>query len=744
MSLWSRQNLELSPDRDLFQFDARRASRIVWVVIALSTIVSLLQNPDKSKSWIYLAITIIVLATACSLILEFTTQSTASYIPSVTAHLALPVIFSNNGSTAWVSYGLLSVAVIIYMVSFENIYLIAISIPTLTFLNYFVSSQNYVSISDNVDNTLLYGYFSGAWCLIVGFGAFLIKVAYLKYSKAIEETISQIYQIQISEKSKLSQLNLRDFENSQLHGTILNTLIAIRNAPSLLGNRALVSDYLKRDLAVLNSAEKIPGLTVEALERELSHLPFQRDVKVTIEIEDNLDLTEELQNLVRETSRELILNTKKHSSATSCTLKIYTVEFTSNEYVKDELLFKNIVVEAIDNSPEHSETSVDQLVIDSKSSESLKRLIRNIDGSIDVTSLSEAISRKVILPIPSEPQYYVKRILQLRNEAIRFIGIGYIRLSFIFGIIAFPGYLYLGVNKEVVLLLTAHFIFTGSALIFQKYSTWLAIAGALVAISIFPIMSFQSYQCGELQYLPWLFNSIIGSIFLSSMLIRRRFIRWIPTIIFYFGCLTISSKLPQECKNLLAGSTPGIILISFIALGITYARKRDLTYEERFITNAQKEFARLESLRGKVILERRELISKLDQFSHSIEDASGNVDLLSEINRLILKIRAFLLLSEYLDNPLIDSLYIFIKERFAQGYLTHLEINCTDFPTYIASSQAEQTTSQIAQWAQDREIRISISKYEDLVMQVSLEANQTGKESESGHDQDDLTFHFAF
>ena len=274
MSLWSRQRTELSPDRDLFQFDARRAARIVWVVITFSTIASLLGATERIEGWVLQAISIIVVACGISLALEFSTHNTASYFPTAIAHLALPVIFAEESTTPWVSYGLLVVAAVIYVVAMENNYFVVISIIFLTGLLYFVSSQNFTSISDNIDNTLLYGYFSGAWCLLVGNGALLIKIAYLKYSKAIEETISQIYQLQISEKSKLSQLNLRDFENSQLHGTVLNTLIAIRNAPNLIVNRTLVQDYLRRDLALLNADVVTPQINVQDLHRELSSLPF--------------------------------------------------------------------------------------------------------------------------------------------------------------------------------------------------------------------------------------------------------------------------------------------------------------------------------------------------------------------------------------------------------------------------------------------------------------------------------------
>jgi hypothetical protein len=747
MSRWSQQRTQITPDRDIFAFDARRAARIVWVVITLSTIASLVGANQQDESWVFFAITIAITATALSVLLDFNTQNTASYIPSAAAHLLLPVIFADKSTTPWASYGLLSVAAIIYMVALENIYLVISSIVLLTANLYFVSSQNYTSISDNVDNTLLYGYFSTTWCLIVGIGALLLKIAYLKYSKAIEETIAQIYQLQLTEKAKLSQLNLRDFENSQLHGTILNTLIAIRNAPSLLLNRTLVSEYLRRDIAFLKSEAKAPGLTVDDLQRELSTLPFQRELKVEIEIAGGLELTDEFRNLVREISRELILNTAKHSEASHCLLKIYAIDFVSDEYLEGDLLFKEIVIEAIDNSPEISEISeisLSSLIEGSKKSESLGRLIRNINGSIEVSAISKKISRRVILPMPREPQNFVTRISKLRTEAIQYIGIGYIRISFFFGFIAFPGYLYLGINREVIFLLVGHYLFTGAALIFEKYSSWFAVTGALIAISIFPFLSLQSYKCEDLQYLPWLFNSIIGSIFLSSMLIKQKFIRWLPTIIFYLACITISEGLPVGCQNLLAGSTPGIILISLIALGISYARKRDLTYEERFITSAQKEFGRLERLREKVIAERSELISKIDLFAHSINDDSNNLDLLPTINRLILEIRAFLLLSEYLDNPLIDSLYLSLKDRFAKGHLTHLEVNCTEFPLFTDSTSADKAVRQISEWAKDREIRISISKYKDLVLQANLEPDQTSQESESGHHENNLSFHFTF
>ena len=737
--------MQISPERDIFEYDGRRAALIVWALLTLSQVISLIRLDQQIHSWQVIAISLYAASLAISLFIEYTTQSILSFLPSLAAHQLLPIFFGNNSQSPWVSYGLVTVVSIVYLNLIDNTKAIVAGVIGLSGLLYFVSKLGFNAISDNLDNSLLNGYFSTTWCLIVGIGALVIKQSYLKYSNAIELTISKIYQLQFIEKAKLTQLNLRDFENSQLHGTILNTLIAVRNAPHLISNRALVSEYLRKDLALLNKDSSHPRLSAENILGDMSSLSFQRDIEISLDIEARLRFTTELENLIREILREMVLNTKKHTSASSCHIKIFTVEYKSNELIDGDLLDRNIVIEATDNSLELSELSSKVLEVESRKSISLQRLIRNIQGSLEIFAEENFITRRVILPMPSDGKQYVERIIKLRSEAIKFVGIGYISLSFIFGTIAFPGYLYLGLGKLVTCLLIAHFLFTGTALIFRRKSAILAGLGAVFAISIFPIMSLEQYSCSNIQYLPWLFNSIIGSVFLFSMLVTNRVLRWVPALVFYIACNQITAELPTECKHLLDGSTPGILLISLVAIGISYARKRDLTYEERFISSAQREFARIDNFRDKVVDERNTLIAKIEAFTDSLETDQSNRDLTEEISTLILEIRAFLLLSEYLGVPLIQTLHTFIHARFEAGYRTHLEINCSEFPSTINERQAGKAIQEIKKWAGDRTIRITLSRSEELLhLQASLEPNQTSEESEAGHHEDNLSFHFAF
>jgi signal transduction histidine kinase len=744
MSWWERSRSQISPDRDIFAYDARRAARIAWVLLSISQIFSLSQLNPGIASWQILAISIVLIAVTISLVIEYFTQSIGSFIPTMAAHLLLPVLFASESDEPWISYGLLIVMSIVYMVVMENTKAVVAAVIGLTGLLYFVSKFSFNSISDNVDNSLLNSYFATSWCLIVGIGALIIKISYLKYSGAIESTISKIYQLQLLEKAKLNQLNLRDFENSQLHGTILNTLIAIRNAPHLMKDRGLISQHLRKDLEVLESENRTSQLTIDGLLADLSNSSIQRDLKITLELEPNLELTSDVQVLIREILRELVLNTQKHTSATHCDLKIFSVQYVSNELVDNEIIEKSIVIEASDNSFIFSDAPIERLLEKTKNSESLARLIRNIDGNIEFSKNDDTIIRRVILPMPNDGKYYVQRITNLRSEAIKFVGIGYITLSFIFGVVAFPGYIYLGISKEIIFILMGQFILTGSALVLRKRTAWLAGLGTLFAISIFPIMSLQEYSCSEIQYLPWLFNSIIGSVFLFSMVVSNRVLRWAPAIVFYLACAEISSKLPSGCKHLLDGSTPGILLISLVAAGITYARKRDMTYEERFISSAQREFDRLDLMREKVKLERRNLIAKIEEFTEELDNSQSEIELAGGINALILEIRAFLLLSEYLDNPFIAQLHTYIKDRVDSGLQTYLDINCSEFPAVIDEKAVTAAFNEISSWAGDEKVMITLSRPKDLLLQASLETNEAGEVAKSGHNKNNLSFYFAF
>jgi len=155
---------------------------------------------------------------------------------------------------------------------------------------------------------------------------------------------------------------------------------------------------------------------------DLANLPFQRELEITIDVEPNLALSSELENLICEILREMVLNTKKHTLASTCHIKIFTVEYLSNELVDSDLLDRNIVIESLDNSPEFSDLSPEMIEIESKKSSSLARLIRNVQGSLEIFSEDNLVTKRAILQMPSDGKHYVDRIVKLRSEAIKFVG----------------------------------------------------------------------------------------------------------------------------------------------------------------------------------------------------------------------------------------------------------------------------------------------------------------------------------
>jgi hypothetical protein len=176
--------------------------------------------------------------------------------------LAVPIYFAGESPAPWISYGFIVISTIVYAASLRNNYLAALVMYVLIVLQYVVAQKNYPSISDNVDINLLHSYFSIVWAAVVGAGALILKSSYLDYSNRIEQNITRIHEFQVEERLKTSQLNLRDFENSQLHGTVLNTLIAIKNSPQLLADKKLIKEYVDKDLSVIeqHSAMSIGNL----------------------------------------------------------------------------------------------------------------------------------------------------------------------------------------------------------------------------------------------------------------------------------------------------------------------------------------------------------------------------------------------------------------------------------------------------------------------------------------------------
>lgn len=236
----------LTLDKDLFEHDVRRTVRIAWLAISILLIQAIATAADNFARWQLEAIALIVVGYGISAAIEGLTGSVLSYLPITIVLLVVPILFASDSSKPWVSYGLVIVAAVTYAAIFRRKFVALGIMYLLIILQYVVAKKNYPSVSDTDDLALLGSYFSTLWCALVGIGALVLKFAYLKYSNEIEEVISKISLRHEEERQKAAQINLRDYENSQLHATVLNTLIAIRNSPQLLSNSKIIQRYLRK------------------------------------------------------------------------------------------------------------------------------------------------------------------------------------------------------------------------------------------------------------------------------------------------------------------------------------------------------------------------------------------------------------------------------------------------------------------------------------------------------------------
>jgi hypothetical protein len=574
-------------------------------------------------------------------------------------------------------------------------------------LQYVVAKKDYASISDNQDNLLLGSYFSTVWCAVVGIGAHVLKASYLSYSRKIENIISRIHQYQIREKLRTFQLNLKDYENSQLHGTVLNTLIAIRNSPNLSKDRNKVSGFVNRDLDEIESHIPAKFENLERLILDPSNFPFQRELFITLDVEKEISIPESLEEIAVEIIRELILNTKKHTDATHCHLQIVQVRSFHEEGESSELLSRHLRIEITDNSLESGLTSRSTVIDNSSKSESLRRLLRTVDGKLSVSELQNQVKRSVEIPIPEPQDYYLHKTVELREESIRFLGVGYIRITLFYAALTLPAYLLLDITSELALLLLLHLALMGYALTARRGSRLIALSGAIVAISSFPLITRQDLVCSQIQYLPWLFNGLIGSVFFATLLIRNKVARWLPVIGFYLVNLELISQLPGECSRLLDGSTPAIILIVIIAMVLAFARRRDLTFESKFISETKSQNKEIEEVRMHVIETRKELFHRIRQFAISLSSYS-ETDISHQLNRMIHLIKAFLLISQHFQSDFARSLYQFVLGRYERGLLTTLEVNVTSEMLADLSQDYSDFFTKLTEVTEGREISLSI------------------------------------
>lgn len=714
-------------DRELFESDVRRVVKVGWLIIAGSVVVGIFTLPGGLQRWQITAVSILIVASIISLMLEKITHSSWAFALMPLTLLVLPLIYANNSQEPWIAYGLIVIPAIVHTTALENYRISLAIIYALTLLQYVVSKLNFSSISDNVDNQLLSSYFATSWSFIVGIGAIFIRRFYLKYYDAIEASVENVKAHQKSEAEKISNLNLQDHLNGQLHGTILNTLIAIRNSPKLFSQKDQIRKYISDDLKQLNEIEKISNKDFESLIRNEAGYPFHRVIDVKFDIAKNLHLDPLLYEVIREVVRELLLNTRKHSQATECIVRIALEERPLNNEITTSVTVKEISIILEDNSPQQVRINGGGDIL-TFHSESISRLLKSVEGEINTQSDSDRMRQEIRFRVPESHETHLKNVSTLRQDAIRFLSKGFISLTLLYAVVSFPAYLYLGLDGEITTLFLLQILLTLASIKVKKLTLPLAALGSITAISIFPVLSLKTLACQEIQYLPWLFNGILGSAFLVTLLVNSNLFKWLPIFSFLISSLIIQNKLPQECENLLDGSIPAIILIIFISIGFVIARNKSKRMQAVFFAESVSQYQDIQETKALVVKERMRIIQELRDFEHWLD--SGEVKaprIASEVNRLILCLGTFLLTSEYFNSSVVLALYRYSLDRNLSGLETRLEINTNDFDVEISRRELARLFGLLEKATARIPVEISVSRDELGQLSVTVKAQSVAE-----------------
>jgi hypothetical protein len=242
-----------------------------------------------------------------------------------------------------------------------------------------------------------------------------------------------------------------------------------------------------------------------------------------------------------------------------------------------------------------------------------------------------------------------------------------------------------------------------------KFTITITLLNALLAL--FPILLAVQGEvsCKNLDYLPWIFNGLIGPIFFAVLTIPIKVIRWIPVALFFVESVIATYLLPPECRGLLSGSIPGILVLSFLAVLVLRIRQRSYKKDQLVINKFQSDSYSHAETRLRLDLERDEIVESLAKYASSIPLSNRDAkELLTQLNFYILEIRALLVSAEYFDNKLVQAVYYLVKGRLRQDRYSELHIITDKFAEFESENSYTELEKALKFQLKNEPLRISI------------------------------------
>ena len=644
----------LSERSEIAAIEWRRVTSIAWPTLSAIFGFQALISESPIRSWQILYLAGLAVAGLMSWALSRDSRLEFSSTPIVIYLLASPIILGSQPDKPWMSIGLAAFAAVIYYSTIEWAPLALSVVLLITAYQTFIGHQNLSSITDKLDISYFYSYFSILWIGIMGIASIFIRRRYLDVAGSIQETVDLEIDSSLSRLKALKQVNEKDSRNLRLHGTVLNTLIHIRNLieqklPTESAMRTLVAE-VKSLASETVTLDKVDFLTkVEnmisnrALNRiDVSLSPFDGDIDSPLVEESCLEIV-----------RELILNCEKHTDATTAALAFGRKN--QNE----------IRITLIENSISKFNATEKEIYLQrTRESKTLQKLLTACGATINISLTKGKKFRKIEVKIPSiDLEFELKSTLaKSRITGLNDFSLNYVRASTLVGILSLPGYLLAGLKPLTFLLTAITVIGFYFVLQFPRSRPLLSLL-LLSSLLIIPSLSYNITACSDLGAIPWLFNHILTVGFFASTYFKNQIMKWLPLLILSAECFYFPLAYPAQCRNILLGSLPGIPLIIALVLSVLSVRKREVKFDE----GESIELARLARVLTSTDNYRESayafLLQDLLKFSKHLEDFSFEKLGIEDIYLQIQKIQTFLICAEHFDSDLIRETFELFREK---------------------------------------------------------------------------------
>jgi hypothetical protein len=610
----------------------------------------------------------------------------------------------------WISIGLITVATIISLSNIENTRIsIFLSVSAIAFQQY-IASEKLPSVTDSNDLLLLKGYFGITWCLLLTFGLFYVRRGYFRYHDSIDEQLNQVYENQLVRSKSALAINTKDFRNLQLHGTVLNTLIYARNNLDLskLPERINLATLIAKDIAILRN-EITPEDSLENRIRTAVNEIGNRSMDIWLEPIKDFDIDENTKLQILEILREKILNLKKHTKAQNCEILVEVQALKVSGFAFMRPTQYRIAIEVKDDSLLHENTHGSDrkgLVLSSKS---LNRILDPILALQNVNIENNKITHVIEIPLINFQPNAVQKLFDLRNKSQEFIAKSYVLISMLYGAICLPALIRVNVPTEIFLLCSIIAIGSLISVFTPKFNISITLINALLALLPIRLAVSGSEICQNLDYLPWIFNGLIGPIFFAVLTIPIKGIRWVPVVLFFIECIIVTNSLPYSCQSLLSGSIPGIIVLSFLAVSGLRIRQNGYKNDQLLINKFQHDSYSFAETRLQLDLERDEIVENLAKFATSIPLSTRELrNLQSQLDFYILRIRALLVSAEYFDKKLVQAVYYLVKARLRENKYSELQIITDKFAEFQTEDSYRELERVLRFKLRNEPLRISI------------------------------------